>query len=221
VARQFAAQGNPFGDYALPAVALTRGGRWDRLIDRFAGQTLIEHLSTEFFSVSADLITGDQIIHRRGRLSVAVRASISIPGLLPPVQDGERILVDGAVVNNLPADVMCADPDGEVICVDLLRKFVPSKGFGLLPRIVQPPGFVRRILTGTDAPLPSLQETLLRAMDFPAGGRDLREIPRVAAVIEPDVSAIGILNFKQIDAAVDAGRIAARAALDANPQLVR
>ena len=110
VARQFVAQGNPFGDYALPAVALTRGGRWDRLIDRFAGRTLIEHLSKEFFSVSSDLVTGDQIIHRRGRLSVAVRASISIPGLMPPVQDGERILVDGALVNNLPADVMCADP---------------------------------------------------------------------------------------------------------------
>ena len=57
-------------------------------------------------------------------------------------------------------------------------------------------------------------------MDFSSGSRNLREIPRVAAVIEPDVSAIGILNFKQIDAAVDAGRIAARAALEANPQLV-
>ncbi len=221
VARQFASQGNPFGDYALPAVALTRGGRWDRLINKFAGSTLIEHLSREFFSVSSDLVSGDQIIHRRGRLSLAVRASISIPGLLPPVQDGERILVDGALVNNLPADVMCADPDGDVICVDLLRKFVPSKGFSVLPGIVAPPGFVRRFLTGTDTPLPSLQETLLRAMDFSGGSRNLREIPRVAAVIEPDVSAIGILNFKHIDAAVEAGRVAARAALDANPQLVR
>jgi predicted acylesterase/phospholipase RssA len=96
--------------------------------------------------------------HRHdGSLSLAVRASISIPGLLPPVQHGERLLIDGGLLNNLPADVMCADQDGEVICVDLRRKFLPSKGFGLLPAIVQPPGFVRRLLTGTDVVLPPLQ----------------------------------------------------------------
>lgn len=215
------AQSNPLRDYTIPAVALMRGGRVDHLVDRFIGNTLIEHLPREFFCVSADMITGDQIIHRRGPLSVAVRASISIPGLMPPVQHGQQILVDGGLLNNLPADVMCADPDGEVICVDLRRKYVPSKGFGLLPSIVQPPGFVRRLFTGTDVALPPLQETLLRTIDLAASSGNLRELPQVAAIIEPDVSAIGLLDFKKIDAALDAGRIAARAALEAQPNLVR
>jgi NTE family protein len=215
------AQSNPLRDYTIPAVALMRGGRVDYLVERFIGNTLIEHLPREFFCVSADMITGDQIIHRRGRLSVAVRASLSIPGLMPPVQLGQQILVDGGLLNNLPADVMCADPDGEVICVDLRRKYVPSKGFSLLPSIVQPPGFIRRLLTGTDAALPPLQETLLRTIDLAASSGNLRELPHVAAIIEPDVSAIGLLDFKNIDAAVDAGRIATRAALEAHPNLVR
>jgi NTE family protein len=219
-AREFIAQSNPLSDYAIPAIALTRGGRVDRLIREFFGSTLIEHLPREFFCVSADMITGDQIIHRRGPLSLAVRASISIPGLMPPVQHGEQLLVDGGLLNNLPADVMCADPDGEVICVDLHRKYVPSKGFGLLPPIVQPPGFVRRLLTGTDVALPPLQETLLRTIDLAASRGNLRDLPQVAAIIEPDVSAIGLLDFKKIDAALDAGRIAARAALEAHPTLV-
>ena len=60
------------------------------------------------------MVTGDQIVHRRGRLSIAVRASMSIPGLIPPLQHGEQMLVDGGLLNNLPADVMCADPDGDV-----------------------------------------------------------------------------------------------------------
>jgi NTE family protein len=215
------AQSNPLRDYTIPAVALMRGGRVDYLVERFIGNTLIEHLPREFFCVSADMITGDQIIHRRGPLSVAVRASISIPGLMPPVQHGQQILVDGGLLNNLPADVMCADPDGEVICVDLRRKYVPSKGFGLLPSIVQPPGFVRRLLTGTDVALPPLQETLLRTIDLAASSGNLRELPHVAAIIEPDVSAIGLLDFKKIDAALDAGRIATRSALEAQPNLVR
>ena len=215
------AQSNPLRDYTIPAVALMRGGRVDYLVERFIGNTLIEHLPREFFCVSADMITGDQIIHRRGPLSVAVRASISIPGLMPPVQHGQQILVDGGLLNNLPADVMCADPDGEVICVDLRRKYVPSRGFGLLPSIVQPPGFVRRLLTGTDVALPPLQETLLRTIDLAASSGNLRELPHVAAIIEPDVSAIGLLDFKNIDTALDAGRIATRAALEAQPHLVR
>jgi NTE family protein len=166
------------------------------------------------------MITGDQIIHRRGPLSVAVRASISIPGLIPPVEHGEQLLVDGGLLNNLPADVMCADPDGEVICVDLCRKFVPSRGFGLLPPILQPPGLVRRLLTGTDVALPPRQETLLRTVDLAASSGNLRELPRIAAIIEPDISAIGPLDFRKIDPALEAGRIATRAVLEAQPHLV-
>ncbi len=211
---------NPLGDYTIPAVALMRGGRVDSLVRRFTGGVLIEHLPKGFFCVSADMITGDQIIHRRGPLGLAVRASMSIPGLMPPVQIGEQILVDGGLLNNLPADVMCADPDGDVICVDLRRKYVPSKGFGLLPSIIQPPGFIRRLVTGTDVALPPVQETLLRAFDLAASKGNLRELPRVAAVIEPDVSAIGPMDFKKIDAALEAGRIATRGALEALPHLV-
>ncbi|MDS0352600.1 patatin-like phospholipase family protein, partial [Mycobacterium tuberculosis] len=220
-AREFIAGSDPLGDYTIPISALTRGGRVDRLVQGFFGNTLIEHLPRGFFSVSADMITGDQIIHRRGSVSGAVRASISIPGLIPPVHNGEQLLVDGGLLNNLPANVMCADTDGEVICVDLRRTFVPSKGFGLLPPIVTPPGLLRRLLTGTDNALPPLQETLLRAFDLAASTANLRELPRVAAIIEPDVSKIGVLNFKQIDAALEAGRMAARAALQAQPDLVR
>jgi NTE family protein len=221
-ARKYMEKTKPVSDYTIPAIALTRGRRVDRLVEGFFGSnTLIEHLPRGFFSVSTDLITGDSIIHRRGLLWVAVRASISIPGLLPPVQHGEQLLVDGGLLNNLPADVMCADPDGEVICVDLRRTYVPSKGFGPLPSMLQPPAFVRRLLTGTDVALPPLQETLLRTAEIAASSGNLRELPRVAAIIEPDVSGIGPLEFENLDAALEAGRIATRAALEAQPALVR
>jgi NTE family protein len=98
---------------------------------------------------------------------------------------------------------------------------VPSKGFGPLPAKLQPPAFVRRLLTGTDVALPPLQETLLRSVELASPKGNLRELPRVAAIIEPDVSAIGPLEFHNIDAALEAGRIATRAALDAQPTLVR
>ena len=218
-ARKYIAQTNPLGDYTLPAVALTRGGRIARLVDEFFGATLIEHLPKGFFSISTDMISGQQIIHRRGPLALAVRASISIPGLIPPVRIGKRLLIDGGLLNNLPADVMCEDRDGEVICVDLRNKFVPSKGFGLLPSVIQPPAILRRLLTGTDVALPPLQETLLRTVELAASKTDPHELPRIAGIVEPDISSIGPLDFKMIDVALEAGRIATRAALEAQPHL--
>jgi NTE family protein len=62
---------------------------------------------------------------------------------------------------------------------------------------------------------------LLRTAEIAASSGNLRELPRVAAIIEPDVSAIGPLEFHNIDAALEAGRIATRAALEAQPTLVR
>lgn len=219
-ARQFLGQGNPLGDYTIPAVAFTRGGRADRLVENFVGNTLIEHLPHGFFSVSADMITGAEIVHRRGPLSFAVRASISIPGLMPPVLHGEQMLVDGGLLKQLPADVMCADPDGEVICVDLRQKFVPSKSFGLLPAIVPLPGLVRRLITGSDVAMPPLQDTLLRTVELAGSAVNLLD-PRIVAVIEPDVTAIAPMDFKKLDAALEAGRAATRAVLEAQPTLVR
>ena len=194
------AQTSPLGDYTLPAMALTRGGRIDRIVARFFGGALIEHLPRGFFSVSTDMITGDQIIHRRGSLALAVRASISIPGLIPPVQHGERLLIDGGLLNNLPADVMCDDRDGEVICVDLRRNFRAVEGFWSASGHRPASRFVRRLLTGTDAALPPLQETLLRTVDLAASNVNLLELPRIAAIIEPDISSIGPLDFKKFDA---------------------
>jgi NTE family protein len=149
-----------------------------------------------------------------------VRASISIPGLIPPVHHGDQILIDGGLLNNLPADVMCEDRDGEVICVDLRSNFVPSKGFGPLPAIFGPPGFIRRLVTGTDAALPPLQETLLRTVELASSSGNLGDLPRIAAIIGPEISAIHPLDFKSIDAALEAGRIATRAILEAQPHLV-
>lgn len=219
-AREYMAKTSPLGDYTLPAVALTRGGRVSRLLGEFFGDTVIEHLPKEFFSVSADMISGEQIVHRRGPLGLAVRASISIPGLIPPVQHGEQLLIDGGLLNNLPADVMCEDRDGEVICVDLRSYYVPSKHFGPLPSILQPPAIIRRLVTGTDLALPPLQETLLRTVDLAASKGDLRQLPRIACIVEPDVTAINPLDFKKIDPALEAGRIATRRALEAHPELV-
>src|SRR5262249_53753282 len=54
----------------------------------------------------ANLTTGETMIHEQGLLRKYLRASMGVPGLLPPVTDGGSLLVDGGLLNNLPADEM-------------------------------------------------------------------------------------------------------------------
>jgi NTE family protein len=69
-------------------------------------------LPIPFKAVSTDVATGAMVVFEEGDLAVAMRASMAIPGAFEPVRDGERVLIDGGIVRNLPIDVAraaCAD----------------------------------------------------------------------------------------------------------------
>ncbi len=63
---------------------------------------LIEKLPLPFHAVASDLISGEEVTLKKGSLRLAVRASSSIPGYLPPVKWGKYLLVDGGVSNLIP-----------------------------------------------------------------------------------------------------------------------
>jgi predicted acylesterase/phospholipase RssA/CRP-like cAMP-binding protein len=109
---------NPFGDFTLPFVALLRGRRIDRLAQRsFSGD--IEDMLIPYFCVSSNLTVASLTIHERGQLWRAIRASVSLPGVLPPAVAGKHLAVDGGILNNLPVDIMRERSVGNVIAVDL------------------------------------------------------------------------------------------------------
>ena len=107
-------------DYTYPAVALTTGNNITRQLKKGFGEQKIEDLWISFFCVSTDLNSSRQGVHDRGLLWKYVRASMSVPGLFPPVIEGNSFLVDGAVFNNMPVDVMRRQDDiGPLIALDV------------------------------------------------------------------------------------------------------
>jgi len=70
-----------------------------------------EDLEIPLQVVATDFYRGEPVVFRSGDLMPALRASMSIPGIFVPVQQGDRILVDGGVVNNLPYDLLADDCD--------------------------------------------------------------------------------------------------------------
>jgi NTE family protein len=110
---------NPLNDYTLPFVSLVAGRKVGRLLRQEFGAIDIEDLRLPFYCVSANLTSGQIAIHRRGELWLWLRASVAIPGVLPPVFKQKQVYVDGATINNLPVDVMHEAFNGTVIGVDV------------------------------------------------------------------------------------------------------
>lgn len=108
----------PLDDYTVPVVSLIRGDRLDRLLAHYFDMD-IEDLVIPFFAVSSNLSANRVEVHDRGSLWRAVRASISLPAILPPVLQDGNLLIDGGVLNNLPVDVMRERIRGRIIAVDL------------------------------------------------------------------------------------------------------
>lgn len=110
---------NPVNDYTLPLVSLVSGRKVSRLLRDEFGEVAIEDLPLPYFCVSTNLSSGHLAVHRRGPLWRWLRASVSIPGVLPPVIENGELFVDGATINNLPVDVMRESGIGRVIGVDV------------------------------------------------------------------------------------------------------
>jgi NTE family protein len=110
---------NPLRDYTLPVVSLVSGRKVSQLLHQAFGEDAIEDLPLPFFCVSSNLTTGYPAVHRSGLVWRWLRASVAIPGVLPPVLAGGEVFVDGGATNNLPVDVMRELGRGPIIACDV------------------------------------------------------------------------------------------------------
>jgi NTE family protein len=198
---------NPVSDYTLPMIALVRGRKASRSFREHFGDRRIEDFPCPFFCVSSNLTTGRLRVHRTGLLWRALRASSSLPGVLPPVVDGSDLLIDGGILNNLPLEIMNEMHRGRVIAANVSRDWGVKTSIDDLdgPSLWQLAGHARR---GT----PNIFTVLMGAVTM-SGMRKSRALrDSVDLLIEPAMATVGMLDWKYFDAAVEAGY---RGAIDA------
>ena len=190
---------NPLGDYTIPVISLVRGKRVDkRLLEHF-GDDDITDLALPFFALSANLTDGVVRVHTEGKLRHALRASISLPGILPPSVDDGEVLVDGAVLNNFPVDVMRQTHRGFIIGCDVARAPEGLKA----DDFVDAPGFAGWVLRHGFSSPPPIASLLMRTATVsvnPIAGRDQTDI-----LILPDIPDVDLRDWKEYDRAVEAG----------------
>jgi NTE family protein len=204
----------------------------------------IETLAMDYAAIAADLTTGEEVVIRSGDLLDAVRASISLPGLLSPLEKNEQLLIDGGMVNPIPFDVARKLFGGPVLAVQAHasveqhvahREQEASEWEKRLQEVLAHPwlrkspqleawfeGFRRMsppsILEERDLGISSvMNQALLISENMLVQLRMQLSPPDL--LLKPDVSTIGSLEFYRAEDTIMAGREAAEAGLEAIHQL--
>jgi len=108
------------GRLVRPGLGFFDVGRLEEFINKLTGGVTIEELETPFVAVAVDILSGELIGLRQGPLARAIRASASLPGIFTPLEDGDRLLIDGGALNNLPVCVAQDMGADYLIAVDLV-----------------------------------------------------------------------------------------------------
>lgn len=207
-------------DYTLPLVSLIKGERIVDVLDKQFADWEIGDLWIPFACPSTNLTTAEVVVHATGPVTAAIRASVAIPGVLPPVVYEGQLLADGGVLENLPVALLGDDPSiGTIIASDVAPSLGPSApdDYGLhvsgwsVAKSKFVPTWVPTWLggRGTDDQLayPSVTGTLLRSMLI--GSSRSRDAHLASGAIDLyldlDLTDLNILDFDAVEVASERG----------------
>jgi NTE family protein len=227
----------------LPTGGIVSGVRILDFLRGKLGTRRIEELPIRFAAIAVDLESGDEVVLDSGDLVEAVRASVSLPGLIAPHRLNGRALVDGGVLNPLPFDVAHERFGGPVIAVAVQRSTrtpppAPTpQWLARVDQLLQQPWMARapglrawlsgqlesRRADHSSEPAWTTRRVLDRVFEMSQAQivrlRQQRHPPEM--MIAPDVGEIGVLEFYRAGEAIAAGRRAAESRLPEILKLAR
>ena len=200
---------NPLNDKTLPVVALLACRRLDRMVTDMFGDLEIADLWLPYFCISTDLTHAAVRVHDRGAVGRAVRASMSLPGMAIPIRDGNALLVDGGVLNNVPADVMKKRCGGKVIAVDV----TPEKDLAVSEPYPEAASGWRFLLNRKRVEMPSILAIMMRTAMLSSAHHRERVSHDIDLLVAPQIARFGMFEWHRLDEIAQAGYDAARPAL--------
>lgn len=196
-------------DPRLPSESLLRGRKKRELIREQAGEARIEDLHVPLWTIAADLASGRELALHHGPLWQAVDATSAIPGLFPPVRVGGRLLVDGWLVNALPADVLRREGADVVVTVSVSaggRLEAPAEA-------ARTSGWARWSSWAKSLRSPPIGRIVMTAIDVGARERMLANLALADVCVSPELDDCSVTDLGRLDEIVDRGEAAAEKAL--------
>ncbi|CAN5823152.1 patatin-like phospholipase family protein [soil metagenome] len=204
--RASVADGRPPVDPTFPAMSLTAGRRVTERLRKEIGEVDIEDFWRNFFCISTNLSQRRTQVHQLGPGWKAIRASFAIPGVFPPVPDGDDVLIDGGVLDNLPVGEMRRQHLGStVVSVDVRTLRDIRAGTLSDSGIVSGWNLLWDRTRARRNPTGSLSIARLLTALTVLGGAKAGDDDDGDVVVRPAVQGFQILDFKRFDELVDRG----------------
>lgn len=194
-------------DPTLPRRGFFEGKKVVNYLTHHLGECTFDSLNCPLSLVAVNLKNSEPVILNEGRVTDAVRATIALPGLFKPVEREEQLLVDGGLLDNLPADVVRQMGADIVIAVDVIggNSTFSAMAKGLREHRYVPGG------------LASTFEVMLRSLDVMMKEINQRRLVEAApeVIIRPDIppDVSVLLGFTRAGETIAIGEKAAVEAL--------
>ncbi|MFL5327445.1 MAG: patatin-like phospholipase family protein [Gemmataceae bacterium] len=160
-----------------------RRGHFDPMLRKYLQDWKLEQLPIPCLSVTVDLVGGKSVVRERGDAVHAILESINLPVLSIPIVRNGQALIDGGLVNNIPADVLVSMGCNFVIAVSVTAK-METKFCDITP------GESTRL-----AARPGIIPTLLRSLLVQNHNLNAFGVQPADVVIEPDVTGFEMTEF--------------------------
>jgi predicted acylesterase/phospholipase RssA len=160
-----------------------RRGHFDPMLRKYLHDWKLEQLAIPCFTVTADLVRGESVVRERGEAVHAVLESINLPVLSVPICHRDEALIDGGLVNNIPADVLVSKGCNLVIAVSVTARM--EKQFcDITPHTQRVP-----------RKGPTIVQTILRSLLVQNYNLNDIGVRPADVVIEPDVTGYDLTEF--------------------------
>lgn len=164
-----------------------RRGHFDPMLRKYLDDWKLEQLALPCVSVTVDLVSGNSVARTRGDAVHAILESINLPVLSVPICRNGQALVDGGLVNNIPADVLVSLGCNFVIAVSVTAKM--ERQFCDITA-------ERPTLPGAR---PGVVQTLLRSLLVQNHSLNAHGVQPADVVIEPDVTGFDLTEFMRAE----------------------
>jgi predicted acylesterase/phospholipase RssA/CRP-like cAMP-binding protein len=183
----------PNWDFNIPPRTAILKGRIarDKIINRTVEGRTFAEVKTPLYIVAADIFTGEEVVFDSGSLADAIRASLSLPVLVDPWQYEDRFLVDGGIVNPLPASVLRERGADIIIASSVVRPMGES-------------------FSGRKDRRPNILQVIFNMFSAMEAEVIEKQLPLIDVLIHHKVAAKHSLDFEQVNDLVQMGEETAR-----------
>jgi predicted acylesterase/phospholipase RssA/CRP-like cAMP-binding protein len=201
-------------DYSFPRTNLLRGRKIKQIIKSAMEGVTIEECQIPLVLACTDLLTAKQVVLEEGNLGEAIVATGALPGIFRPVRWGKHLLVDGAVIDKVPAQALQNMGARFIISVNVTPDYDPNletsginSQTGLRKTLNRFPPFKKW------SQEPNILQVISRSLGISGIHQARAQVDLIDVEIKPKVEQFDFLRFDRYDQIVEAGVVAAREAI--------